>query len=212
MNQRLATALGDDKEVSDEVNQLVAATFAVTARAGSTEPSVREILQQAGLSTKAFYRHFRSKDELLLVSLHDGTRRQVEYMRHRMDAHAEPLDRIGWWIEGLVRQAINPEAARRTLPWSLGFGRLAMRFPEEIERAQLALLRPLEQEIRRAVDNGTATSPDPLKDARVIFGYTMDNVRHHLIGGTVPDAATVRHLVDFARRALGAVPTERRDS
>ncbi len=195
-----------DAETADEVEQLISATFAVTARAANIEPSVREILQQAGLSTKAFYRHFRSKDELLLVALEQGSRRIAEYLQHRMAAQPEPMARIGAWIEGLVRQAMDPEAARKTLPWSLGFGRLALLFPEEFKRTQALLISPLERQIRLATKSGALHSPDPARDAWVIFGYTVDTTRYHLIQDTTPSAATLQHLIDFASRALGAEP------
>jgi AcrR family transcriptional regulator len=187
----------------DEVEQLIDAAWAVAARTGSIEPSVREILQQAGLSTKAFYRHFRSKDDLLLVAMDRGTRLLVEYLEHRIARHDEPSARVGAWIDGFVRQAINPVAARRTLPWSLGVGRLAALFPEAFEQSQQRIIAPLEREIRAARASGASSSPDPGRDARLIFGYSIDTIRHHLILDTVPDAATVAHLGDFANRALG---------
>lgn len=191
-----------------EVEQLIDATWAVAARTGSIEPSVREILQQAGLSTKAFYRHFRSKDDLLLVAMDRGTGLLVDYLEHRMGRRSEPSARLVAWIDGFVRQAINPVAARRTLPWSLGVGRLAALFPDAFERSQERIVAPLEREIRAAVKAGLATSPDPTRDARLIFAYTIDTIRHHLILDTVPDPATVAHLGDFALRALGAVRAE----
>jgi AcrR family transcriptional regulator len=187
-----------------EVEALIAATWAVAARAGSIEPSVREILEQAGLSTKAFYRHFRSKDQLLLVALDEGTRVLVDYLERRMAAAADPLAAIGAWIEGFVRQAANPSAAQRTRPWTLGTGRLASRFPADFDRNQRAIAAPLEREITRAVAEGLARSPDPARDARLIYAYTSDTVRVHLLRGTVPDAETTAHLVTFAHRALAA--------
>ncbi len=190
-------------EATGEVEQLIDATWAVAARTGSIEPSVREILHQAGLSTKAFYRHFRSKDELLLEAMDRGTRLLVEYLEHRIERQDEAASRITAWIDGFVRQAINPVAARRTLPWSLGVGRLAALFPEAFEQSQERIIAPLEREIRTAVENSQSTSPDPARDARLIFGYSIDTIRHHLILDTVPDPATVAHLGDFARRALG---------
>ena len=50
----------------DAVRRLVAASFELIAETGSLEPSVAAIVNRAGLSNQAFYRHFRSKDELLL--------------------------------------------------------------------------------------------------------------------------------------------------
>ena len=121
---------------------LVSATLAVAARRGTIEPSVREILEQAGLSTKAFYRHFRSKDELLLVTLEEGSRVLVEYLEHRMSTVPDPLDKVGAWINGVVRQAVNPSAARRTLPWTLGASRLATVFPEQFDKNQARIIAP----------------------------------------------------------------------
>lgn len=194
-----------DPEAAKEVHALVVATWAVAARVGSIEPSVRDILEQAGLSTKAFYRHFRSKDELLRTAYDQGTQLLVDYLEHRMSGYEDPFDRIGEWIEGFIRQA-TPPAARRTLPWSLAMGRLAIRFPDDFDRNQAAIVTLLAREIRRAVTDGIGHSPDPERDAWLIFGYTVDTVRRHLIHDTAPDQTIVEALVDFACRALGRAP------
>lgn len=197
---------GTQPDGDHEVELLISATLAVAARRGTIEPSVREILEQAGLSTKAFYRHFRSKDELLLVTLEEGCRVLAEYLEHRMSTVSEPLDKVGAWIDGFVRQAVNPSAARRTLPWTLGAGRLATVFPEQFDKNQATIMVPLHREIANAVKDGSGQTPDPARDARLIYGYTMDTVRYNLINDTVPNARTVRHLINFAHRALSAKP------
>jgi AcrR family transcriptional regulator len=197
-------AADDRADGSPEVELLISATWAVAARTGSIEPGVREILQEAGLSTKAFYRHFRSKDELLLVALDRASNVLVEYLDHRMDRAPDPLAKIVEWIDGCLRQAVNPSAARRILPWTLGFGRIAAIFPEQLERNQDAIIALLEREIRAAVESGEGRSPDPAGDAQIIFAYTAHTVHHHLINGTAPDAGTTLELAAFAQRALGA--------
>ena len=181
---------------------LINATWAVAARTGSIEPGVREILQEAGLSTKAFYRHFRSKDELLLVALDRASNVLVEYLEYRMAHAPDHLAKIGEWIDGCLRQAVNPSAARRILPWTLGFTRIAAIFPAQLERNQDALVGLLEREIRAAKESGEGQSPDPAADARIIFAYTAHIVHRHLINGTAPDAGTTLELADFAQRAL----------
>ncbi len=194
-------------EVGDgdsDVDLLIEATWMVAAQSGNIEPSVRDILQYAGLSTKAFYRHFKSKDELLLVALDKGAAVLVDYLEHRMADKPDPMAKIASWIEGCMRQTVNPSAARRSLPWTLGFGRIAIAFPEEFDRNQSSIMAPLQREIERAVADGTGRSPDPSRDARLIFGYTMYTVRTHFINNSVPNAAAIFHLVDFAHRALGA--------
>jgi AcrR family transcriptional regulator len=193
---------------AEEVGHLVSATWAVAARIGSFEPSVRDILQEAGMSTKAFYRHFRSKDDLLLVALEAGSQRLTDYIEGKMAAYPDPLPRIRVWIEGFVRQAAVPSAARRTLPWTLGAVRLAAAHPEAFDRSQALVIAPLTREIARAAAEGSAHSPQPAKDARIIYGYTMDALRHHLVRGTEPGKGTARQLVDFTYRALSATPPD----
>ena len=187
-----------------EVELLIAATWAVTARTGSFEPSVREILQEAGISTKAFYRHFPSKDELLLVALEAGSLELVAFLEGRMARFEQPLDRIGGWIEGFLQHVALREAAPRYIPSTLGVGRLATLHPDHFDRCQALLIAPLVREITDAVARGAAHSPSPAKDARIIYGYTMDAIRRHLVHRIEPSSTTIRELVDFTYRALGA--------
>ncbi|HUA95840.1 MAG TPA: TetR/AcrR family transcriptional regulator [Acidimicrobiales bacterium] len=187
---------------SDEVQRLIRATLTVAARTGSIEPSVRQILEEADLSTNAFYRHFRSKDDLLLVTYAEGTRALVERLEERMSAVDDPYERVRTWIEVFVRQA-SPPTARRALPWSVGMGRIAVDFPEDYERNQAAVVAPLARGIEAAAGGSPAVTPDPVRDAWLVYGYTLDTVRRHLLHGTAPDPATVEQLVTFAFRALG---------
>jgi AcrR family transcriptional regulator len=195
-------------DVADEVNLLITATWTVAARTGSFEPSVREILQEAGVSTKAFYRHFRSKDDLLLVALETASCQLADYIESKMAPLDAPVPRIRVWLEGFMRQAIVPSAARRTLPWALGVGQLAHLYPDEFDHSKALVIAPLEREITEAVARGTAMSPNPARDARIIFGYTMDAIRHHLIRRTEPDSGDTEQLVDFTYRALGISTTD----
>ncbi len=191
-------------EAPAEVELLIAATWTVAARTGSFEPSVREILQEAGISTKAFYRHFPSKDELLLVALEAGSLELVAYIESRMARFEQPLDRIGGWIEGFLQHVALREAAPRYIPSTLGVGRLATLHPDHFDRCQALLIAPLVREITDAVARGAAHSPSPAKDARIIYGYTMDAIRRHLVHRIEPAGSTIRELVDFTYRALGA--------
>lgn len=193
-------------ESPDEARRLIVATWTVATKVGTIEPSVRQILDEAGLSTNAFYRHFRSKDDLLLVAYAEGTRILVSHLERRMAAFDDPFERIRAWIEGFVRQA-SPPTARRALPWSVGMGRIAADFPDAYERNQSAAVAPLAREIDAVVRNGTGRSPDPRRDAWLVYGYTLNTVRQHLLHGTVPDPDSVDHLVTFAFRALGRTPS-----
>ena len=112
---------------ADEVERLVAASFALIRDTGQLEPRVGEIVRAAGLSNQAFYRHFRSKDELLVTVLDEGIRQLAGYLSHRMDAVASPVGKVRAWIAGMCEQALNREAATATRPFALSRTRLPPR-------------------------------------------------------------------------------------
>src|SRR6266568_5963914 len=86
----------------EEIRTLVEAAYRVIEKTGNFDPPLRDILKVPGLSTQAFYKHFRSKDELLLVLLDDGRRRLIGYLRHRMEKAPTPEGRVRAWIEGVL--------------------------------------------------------------------------------------------------------------
>ena len=86
-----------------------------SAPPASTRPCATS-WRESGLSTQAFYRHFRSKDELLVVLLDDGRRRIVDYLAHRMEKADEPAAQIRAYVEGVMAQATDREASARHPP------------------------------------------------------------------------------------------------
>lgn len=126
-----------------EMRRLIDAAFAVMGRSGDIEPQVREIVKAAGLSNQVFYRHFRSKDALMLAVLADGQRQLVEYLQARTAGAADPTTQVRAWIEGVMAQARNTEAADRTRPFAVNGPRLADRFPAELAASRAALVDTL---------------------------------------------------------------------
>ena len=186
-----------------EMAAFVEAMWAVTARECSVEPSVRDIVAEAGLTPKAFYRHFATKDELLVFALHQGSEKLTEHLHRRMQRHPPGREQIEAWIRGVAGQASTAEALRRTLPWSLAMGRLGRDFPAEVAANQAMVIAPLEEQIRVEIDAGRSSSPDAAADARVVFSAATDLLRRSLLAGRAAKPQEVAHLVDFTRRALG---------
>src|SRR4051812_47980450 len=65
----------DPEPTPDEADRLVRAAWDVLARTGFEGFKVASVIRAAGSSTKGFYRHFASKDEMLLALLIDETNR-----------------------------------------------------------------------------------------------------------------------------------------
>jgi AcrR family transcriptional regulator len=134
---------GRRDQYAAEVRRLIDAAFAVMARTGDIDPPVREIVQTAGLSNQAFYRHFASKDALLLAALADGQRQLVEYLSRRVASAANPAEQLRAWVEGVMAQARNLDAADATRPFALNGPRLADRYAREIASSRAELVATL---------------------------------------------------------------------
>jgi AcrR family transcriptional regulator len=189
-------------EPAGEAQRIIEATYRVIERTGTIDPRVRDILREAGLSSPAFYRHFRSKDELMLVIFDDGLRQQAEYLAHRMDAAPTGLAQVREWIEGVVAQATDRNAASRTRPFVANIGRLADQFPAEKARAEAVLLELLEKAVVAAADAGELHLRDPHRDARAVYDLTFAFMEQSVLSRTTPTRVDVDHLVAFCERAL----------
>jgi AcrR family transcriptional regulator len=188
------------------VQRIVDATYRLIERTGGIDPSLREVLAEAGLSTQAFYRFFRSKDELMLVILDDGRRRLLGYLEHRMARAASPRDKVRAWIVGVMAQASNPEAAARTRPFLANQDRLVEAFPEE-QQASVDLLvdllmGPLDE--LRTVGPGRHDGTEITRHhAGAVYRLVFATLHDHLARGTKPSGEDVEHLVGFVLRGVG---------
>lgn len=197
LSHRFDTAAG-------EVDRLVEAAYRVIERTGSVDPRMREILAEAGLSTQAFYRHFPSKDDLMLVLLDDGGRRLGDYLSHQMAKATTARGRIRAWVEGVFAQAVDADAAARTRPFLANLARLAERYPDSQRAAIDLAVAPLAAALRDAAKTGDATTSDPSADARAIYHLAMGDMEAHVLARTAPTKREINHIVSFALRAVGA--------
>jgi AcrR family transcriptional regulator len=176
---------------ADEVRRLIDAALAVMRRTGSLDPRVGDIVRAAGLSNQAFYRHFRGKDELLLAVLDDGQRRLVGYLDARMGRADPGAPRVRAWVEGVLEQARNEEAAANTRPFAVNGARLADQFPEQSAHSRELVVAPLRQAVADA-------GGDPVRDANAIYQLAFGFMNDALARRVHPTRADVDHVVAFA--------------
>jgi AcrR family transcriptional regulator len=188
---------GRHEAYAGEVRRLIDAGYAVLRRTGGLDPRVVDVVREAGLSNQTFYRHFRGKDELLLAILDDGQHRLVGYLEHRLEGVEPGAPQVRAWIEGVMEQARNRDAAENTRPFALGSARLADRFPDEMAQSRESVTAPL----RAAVE---AAGGDGVRDADTIYHLTMGAMNDALVRRARPSPADIEHLVTFALAGIGA--------
>ena len=187
---------------TEEVRRLIEASFTLIRERGQLEPRVGEIVLAAGLSNQAFYRHFRSKDELLLAVLDEGIQKLAGYLRHRMQGVETPAQGIREWLAGMCEQALNPEAAAATRPFALSRARLSELFPAEVEESERQLTAMLREAIEAAVAGGELADADPERDVETLYGLAMGWMQRKLAHSEAPERADAEHLVEFAWNGL----------
>jgi AcrR family transcriptional regulator len=183
---------------ADEVERIVSATYEVIERTGSLDPTMRDILRQSGISTQAFYRHFRSKDELLLALLDDGRRRLSSYLGHRM-AKAETAEgKLRAWIEGVLAQASDETAAAKTRPFLANLDRLAEQYPKDQQESVDLLIGLLEGALGQM-----GVPPGRLRlDAVAIYHLAVGTMHQHIRDRSRPSAGEVEHVIEFSLAAV----------
>lgn len=194
---------------TDEVNRLIAASLTVMRRTGDFDPKVGDILAEAGLSNQAFYRHFQSKEELLLALLDSGIRQLESYLAKRMAAQTDPIGKVRAWVRGFAAQAIRPTAAAATRPFLIPSARLQERFPSEIRAAEQHFLGPLAAVLEEARAAGLVRPDlDPVTDSIFVYDLVKGWLQRQLQEKHLPPesdiALSAGRLEHFVVQAIGA--------
>ena len=190
-----------ERETRQPVEAIRAAAFAQFAERGYPVVTVRDIMKACGLTQGALYNHFKSKDELLLAVLTDGQHRLLATLEARM-ARVEPgAPQLAAWIEGVMAQARNADAAENTRPFAINGARIADRFPDEWAASHETLMTPLRAAV--AVAGG-----DPERDADAIYHVAFGEMEDALKRRVHPTRDDVEHLVAFAIRGANLSRSE----
>ena len=94
----------------DEVRALVEGGLAVLRRHGAAGLTVAEVLAEAGLSTRAFYRHFQSKDELVLAVFEQEAQRRYAGLEAQLAKAASPRAALETWVDEMLSLGLRAPA------------------------------------------------------------------------------------------------------
>jgi AcrR family transcriptional regulator len=113
---------GRQASYDDEVRRLIDAAQRVMIAKGRTEqPRVAEIVADAGITNQAFYRHFRSRDDVIVATYEQGLLTISNYLAHRVRGKRGLTAKMTAWIDGVLAQIEDPELAElsATILWNV---------------------------------------------------------------------------------------------
>lgn len=185
-----------------EVARLLDAAYRLIRQGGTVELSLRDLLTEAGLANRSFYRHFATKDDFMLVLIEDLQGQLTAFLTERMAREATPVGRVRTWVLGVLDQAADTDAAALGRPFLVHGARLRESVPEVYRTTGTAMLDLLTTAIAQAVEAGELHSDDPRADARAVFHLAMSVMQSHVLDRTVPTQAERDAVLGFALRAL----------
>ncbi|MBU9766353.1 TetR/AcrR family transcriptional regulator [Mycobacterium sp. TNTM28] len=164
---------------------------------------VAAVLARAGLSTRAFYRHFESKDALFLAMM----RGEGDSLARRLDRIAEeydgpPADQLQVWLGQIFGLLADERLLMHMTVLDSDEVRAARGYRAAREQWHDERERSLASILRRGREDGSFPLAEPEKDA-VAIGAVVSHVMSRLCsdGDSIVAQADV---VDFALRAVGA--------
>jgi AcrR family transcriptional regulator len=198
---------------AEEVERLLGAAEAVLAEGGYEGLRVDDVLAQAELSTRAFYRHFRGKAELFLALFDREAERAGAHLATKVAAASDPEAGVRTWVTSTLSLAYDARLARRTRLFVVERHLIAGEFPVEIARCVDAQRAPLEAAIAAGVADGSFPHAEPAADALAIHHLCMGLVSDRLLGlGDLGRDRALALATGFAIQTLRSDGRERRTS
>ena len=183
------------------------AALAVMQRNGYSDAAVVDILREADLSTRSFYRHFESKDQLLCALFRREAEEAAARLNAKVDRAPDPRAALVAWIDEILSFGHHRAKVARVSVLGSPGAMKADGYDEEMRHASKLLMEPLTALLIAGRADGSFPLADPAADAPLIQSAVW------AAAGLNPTrdrpatrAEASRQLRSFCERALGVEP------
>jgi AcrR family transcriptional regulator len=191
-------------ESEDELRILLNAALVVMERNGYTDAAVADILREADLSTRSFYRHFESKDQLLCALIQREADAAAARLRAKVAAAGNPGEALDAWIDEILSFGYDPVKAARVSVLGSPGAMKAEGYAQEVHHAAEVLTAPLQALLRDGAADGSFPLADPAADAPLIQSVLWTAAGLHPARDAPTSRAEAAHQArSFCTRALG---------
>ena len=182
---------------------IVAAAAEALREQGVRGLSVAAVLDRADLSTRAFYRHFESKDHVVAAVFLEIAQAEKRRLQRRMAKAADPVEAVAAWIDGRLDLAFDENIKSDLRRMSLEAQSQIFAAPQLIQPAFEEMLTPLVEELSRGLSSGVFYDIDPVSEAQSIQGVVWARTERHWAAGDRARAEVRSRTLRFCLRGLG---------
>jgi AcrR family transcriptional regulator len=129
------------------------------------EFTTQELAKEAGVALQTFYRHFASKDELLLAVIEDLIREQANRLDALAADIADPVARLRLYVTSSLQSLSSSADLVGARSITAEHWRLHQLFPDEMEKAVRPFVDLVHRTLLEAQATGQATPIDAARDA-----------------------------------------------
>jgi AcrR family transcriptional regulator len=185
---------------------IVAAASEVLREQGVRRLSVAAVLDRAELSTRAFYRHFEAKDQVVAAVFLEMAHAEKRRLERKIAKAGNPVEAVAAWIDGRLDLAFDENVKSDLRLLSLEAQSEIFAAPELIQPAYEEMLKPLIEQLNDGLSRGVFHDVDPVTEARSIQGVVWASTERHWAAGDCTRAEVRHRAVRFCLRGLGVQP------
>ena len=163
--------------------------------------TIQGLVEEAGCALQTFYRHFPSKDHLLLAVLAKTISRSCAELEEATRSMKNPIDRLHFYVTAPLHRLAEGDTHSAQATTHEHF-RLHQLFPQEVAQATRPFATIVLASLEHASARGLAGTDDPAADAQTITRLVMTTFHYYAFstGGDLIDEA--EKLWQFVARAI----------
>ena len=165
--------------------------------------SIASVLDRAQLSTRAFYRHFDSKDQLVAAVFLEMARAEMRRLRRKMADAADAVEAVTAWVDARLDLAFDDDIKSDLRRPSTEAQSAMFASPELIAPAYAEMLEPLIEALQRGLSDGVFHGIDPVTEAQSIQGVVWASTERQWATGDCARTDIREHVLRFCLRGLG---------
>jgi len=190
-------------------HRIVRAAREIVAEGGLESVTLRALLDKTGLARRAFYRHFRSMDDVLLALFEDTMASGAARLRQQIASIDDPMVALEHVVRTIASTALSTPERIYTLAMTREHIRLAEHRPDELNAALAPMSELIADLLHAGMKTGAVRETDPTPLSQTVHGLIATDVHRNLYHGA-DDTDWIYDRWEFCLGGIGRAARRRR--